>query len=306
MNGIAESSGDMHDRVSADIAGQSGSNFYYAFFFLPPARRRALNAVYAYCRIVDDIVDGDDSVETKAAALKMWRAELEAAFSGGQPTHPVALGLKEGKERFGLRYSDALAILEGCEMDLHKSRYATWEELYTYCYHVASAVGLLCIALFGCIDPRSRDYAIHLGRALQLTNILRDIREDSLRDRVYVPTECLEAHGISETELFADPLRGSALAGVRSVVSELATRARAEYSSARSALTAADRRALLPAEIMGNVYAALLLELERRGPAVLSPSARIKLSPRKKLAVALSTLGQNLLPFPLAQRLVRA
>lgn len=297
------------DRLSADRAGgppqgesveitkKSKSSFYYAFFFLPPARRQALYNVYAYCRLIDDIVDGEDSVEVKAEALSAWRVELERAFldRGGEPAHPIALGLREGRHRFGLRYEDAVAVLDGCEMDLHTTRYATWDELRKYCYRVASAVGLLCIALFGCTDPRARDYAIHLGQALQLTNILRDIAEDAGRDRIYLPAEGIAQCGATEADLLA----GRVTPGTARLVRDVARRARVEYQAAQAALPRADRRALLPAEIMGNIYFALFEELERLGPDVLTLRERFALPKKKKVAVALGTVGQALLPFRL-------
>lgn len=276
---------------AASVTRGSRSNFYYAFLFMPKARRRAIYNVYAYCRLIDDIVDGAESVENKERALRDWRRELDQAFFDGHPDHPIAKGMQEAAERFGLRHEDALAVIDGCEMDLHKRRYETWEELEDYCYHVASAVGLLCIALFGCTEQRSRDYAVHLGLALQLTNILRDIGEDAERDRIYLPQEALAAHGLTDAELLAGtPSRGAA-----ALVAEVAARARSEYQKAQAALTRADRRALLPAEIMSSIYLALLDEVEGQGLAVLRPGARIALPKKKKVSVAIGAVGQTLL-----------
>lgn len=276
---------------AASVTRNSRSNFYYAFLFMPKARRRAIYNVYAYCRLIDDIVDGPQSVAEKERALLTWRRELDQAFFDGYPDHPIAKGLQEAHTRFGLRHEDALAVLIGCEMDLHTTRYETWEDLDEYCYHVASAVGLLCIALFGCTEPRSRDYAIHLGRALQLTNILRDIGEDAARGRIYLPQEELEAHGLTDDDI----LSGTTNHATAALLQVVAQRARSEYTEAQAALTRADRRALLPAEIMSSIYFALLSEVESRGFSALLPGERISLPKKKKITVALSALGQNLL-----------
>ncbi|MFO0576580.1 MAG: presqualene diphosphate synthase HpnD [Polyangia bacterium] len=299
---LSASVGSESAEVSADVTKKSGSNFYFAFLFLPRERRRAIYSVYAYCRLIDDIVDGPEPTEAKEAELARWHGELERAFApvgSPPPEHPIAQGLRDASLRFGLRHEDALAVLRGCEMDLHKTRYETWDELRSYCYHVASAVGLLCIGLFGCSDPRSRDYAIHLGQALQLTNILRDIAEDAQKGRIYVPREALSAHGVSE----ADVLDGRPGRGAASLVADLSRRARAEYAAAAAARTRTDHRALLPAEIMGRIYFALLQEVERRGTAVLVPGPRPKLTGEQKLSLALSALAEAALPFGLAQRL---
>lgn len=301
---VSASTGSRSAEVSADVTKQSGSNFYYAFLFLPKERRRAIYSVYAYCRLIDDIVDGPEPVLEKQAALDRWRIELDRAFApagGPAPEHPIAQGLRAASLRYGLRHADALAVLHGCEMDLHKTRYETWEELRSYCYHVASAVGLLCIALFGCTDPRSRDYAIHLGQALQLTNILRDIAEDAQKDRIYVPREALDAYGLTEADILGGT--GHKKPGAAGLVAEISSRARAEYAAAAAARTDTDHRALLPAEIMGRIYFGLLLEVERRGTAVLVPRPRPKLTTEQKLGFALPAVAEAALPFPLAQRL---
>lgn len=298
----ATDKGDATGAVSADVTKKSRSNFYYAFLFMPPTRRRAIYNVYAYCRLIDDIVDGSGSVAEKTAALNFWREELQRAFFDGKPEDPIGQGLAEARELFGLRHEDALAVLKGCEMDLHQTRYATWEELETYCYHVASAVGLLCIALFGCREARSRDYAIHLGLALQLTNILRDVGEDAARDRIYLPLSVLAEFGVSE----ADILSGTQTPAVAKLLRFCANRARVEYVRAQEAMTRADRRALLPAEIMGQIYFGILKEVERHGGAVVQPGPRISLSTERKVALAMSAVGQTLLPFGLARFLRQA
>ncbi len=289
---VAEHAVD-YQQAAAEVTTQSRSNFFFAFLFMPKERRQAIYAVYAYCRVIDDIVDSDDPVDRKEAALVAWEDELRAAFFDGRPQHPVAIALAQAHRKFGVRYDDALLVLRGCQADLHKRRYATWAELYEYCYHVASAVGLMCIELFGCTHPGSRQYAVHLGQALQLTNILRDIAEDAERDRIYVPQEALREFGLSDADILAGKRNTSSLWLVR----HLAARARREYSLARQSLPSADRRALMPAEIMGSIYFALLEEVERRGDAVLVNGPRLKLSSRRKIARALHAVVHALLPL---------
>ena len=273
------------------LTTRSQSNFYYAFLFLPPWRREALYTVYAYCRLIDDIVDGDDPEPVKRGALAQWREELELVFSGRSPAHPVAQRLQDAWRRFGLRHEDALAILEGCEMDLTATRYETWEDLRRYCYHVASAVGLLCIEIFGYRHPGAREYAVDLGLALQLTNIIRDVAEDARRGRIYLPLEDLRAFGVSE----ADLLEGRRTDAVLRLLRFEGRRARTLYLRARAALRNEDRRSLVVAEIMGDIYFAILEEIERSGFDVFPPAEKIALGRRRKIAIALSTFGKTLL-----------
>jgi len=288
--------------LSTDITQRSQTSFQAAFFFLPAARRQALNDVYAYCRLIDDIVDGPGRVEDKAAELAVWRRELTEAFHGGHPSHPIARQLQDAQRRFGLRHEDALAVLLGCELDLHKNRYQTWDEVYSYCYQVASSVGLLCIDLFGCSDARSREYAIHLGYALQLTNILRDVAEDATRDRLYLPLASLRQFGLSEADVLAcaehPPATPEKRLALGRLLSSVARKAREEYRLARESRCEPDRRALLPAEIMGQVYLSLLGEIEQRGiEVVLQRQERVSLSRRQKLSAVVRAIAGNLLPF---------
>src|SRR5581483_2836591 len=159
------------------LTQRSRSNFYYAFLFLPRERREALEAVYAYCRLVDDVVDEEAPEAQNREGIEKWRRELDAVFSvaGAETSHPVALKLRESVQRFAIRREDMEAVIDGCAMDISYTRYRTWDDLRTYCYRVASAVGLICIEIFGYSSPRARDYAIDLGIALQLTNILRAV-----------------------------------------------------------------------------------------------------------------------------------
>lgn len=287
-------------QLSTEITQRSQTSFRLAFFFMSPARRQALNDVYAYCRLIDDIVDGPGRITDKAAELEVWRRELSEAFHGGHPSHPIARRLQVGQRLFGLRYEDALAVLLGCELDLHKNRYQTWDEVYGYCYQVASSVGLLCIALFGCTDPRSRDYAIHLGYALQLTNILRDVAEDARRDRLYLPIESLAHFGLTDWDVLhcGEHTQPEKRAALGRLLSSVARRAREEYRLAREKRPAPDRLALLPAEIMGRVYLSVLDEIERRGvEVVLRRQERVSLSRRQKLSAVVRAIAGSLLPL---------
>src|SRR5690242_16454340 len=188
----------------AKLTQKSKSNFYYAFLFLPPKRREALEAVYAYCRLVDDVVDEDAPPAKKLDGIARWRAELDAVFGDAESTHPVTRRLAAAVRDFGIRRQDVEAIIDGCAMDIDKTRYATWEELRLYCYRVASAVGLMCVEIFGYTPSQAeaaRRYAIDLGIALQLTNILRDVAEDARRGRVYLPADELAQFGVDVAEL---------------------------------------------------------------------------------------------------------
>ncbi|HEY1587458.1 MAG TPA: squalene/phytoene synthase family protein, partial [Polyangia bacterium] len=186
------------------LTTRSKSNFYYAFLFLPRERREALEAVYAYCRLVDDVVDEEAPVAKKLEGLAGWRRELDAVYGDAAPAHPVSERLRAAVQRFAIRREDMEAIIDGCAMDIEKSRYETWDELRLYCYRVASAVGLMCVEIFGYTPAQVdavRRYAIDLGIALQLTNILRDVAEDAARGRIYLPAEDLRAFGVSDGEL---------------------------------------------------------------------------------------------------------
>jgi phytoene synthase len=166
------------------LVSASQSNFYYAFLFLPPHRRAALDAVYAFCRLVDDVVDEEAPLAEKLEGLQRWRREVDAAYDGTPSTHPVTEGLRTALTHFPIRREDMIAIIDGCEMDVAQDRYQTWDELRTYCLRVASAVGLMCIEIFGYSSESARSYAIDLGVALQLTNIIRDVAEDARRGRI--------------------------------------------------------------------------------------------------------------------------
>ena len=188
-------------RFVSRLTRKSRSNFFYAFLLLPRAQREAIFAVYAFCRIVDDAVDEGADRGAQRAELARWREEIARVWGAGEPQHPAAQRLREAVRRFPIPREALEEIIAGVEMDLDVASYETFKDLYPYCYRVASAVGLCSIAIFGYSDPRAQDYAINLGVALQLTNILRDVQVDARIGRVYLPQVLLRRFGVSPDEL---------------------------------------------------------------------------------------------------------
>ena len=192
-------------------AAASGSSFYYSFLFLPPERRRAITALYAFCREVDDIVDEATEPQLAATKLAWWRTEVAAMFEG-RAQHPVTKALSPFAEKFSISQENLGEIIAGMEMDLTQARYLDWPGLERYCYRVASVVGICAAGIFGYRDPRTLDYARELGLAFQLTNIIRDVGEDARNNRIYVPMDDLKRFGVTaadilnarETEAFRD------------------------------------------------------------------------------------------------------
>jgi phytoene synthase len=263
------------------------TNFYYSFLVLPPPKRRAIVVVWDFCRAVDDAADEAEGAADAAAKLTAWRAELDACF-GGQPQTSQGRALAETIPRFNLSREPFDALVEGVEMDLVPRRYATFEELYQYCIRVASAVGLMCLEIFGYREPGSRQYAIDLGVALQLTNILRDVPGDFARGRIYIPQEDFRTYGCTEDDLQREVSQAGAgvqTAAVKALLRHQATRARDYYRKAATALPRADARRLVAAEIMGAIYRGILTRIERRDYDVFSEVVRIP-RPRRALIAA--------------------
>ncbi len=258
-----------------------GSSFHYSFGLLPRRQREAIDAVYAFCRIVDDVADEQPGGRDAAIAeLGRYRQEIDRCYAG-VPTTPITLRLQQSVREFAIPREPLEEILEGVAMDLHKSRYADFDELRRYCYRVASAVGIVCIHIFECRDPGSRDYAVDLGIALQLTNILRDLKADADRGRLYVPLDEVKAFGLGEAELLAGAHNDRFLA----LMSHQAERAHRFFSSAARLLPAADRRRLIAAEVMGAIYRRLLRRIEANDFRVFERRFRV---PRlTQLSVAL-------------------
>ena len=270
------------DEYCQDKAAASGSSFYYSFLFLPPERRRAITALYAFCREVDDAVDESSDAQLAATKLAWWRQEVAGLYAGN-PRHPVTQALEPHLKTFSLSQQHLNEIISGMEMDLTQTRYLDWKGLERYCYHVAGVVGLLAARIFGYSDPRTLDYARSLGIAFQLTNIVRDVGEDARKNRIYLPMEDLQKFGVPAADILG--LRQSeAFAKLMHFEAE---RARAHYDEAFRALPAADRKAQRPGLIMAAIYRAILEEVERDGFAVLH--RRVSLTPLRKLWIAWKT-----------------
>jgi 15-cis-phytoene synthase len=246
-------------QVSHAITRQSASNLALAFVLLPKDKRDGMSALYAFCREVDDIAD-DESLPAaeRRAQLADWRLQVKAACEGGTPRNPVVAELQRVILRHHLPYALFNELLQGVEMDLDINRYQTYDDLDQYCYRVASVVGLLSIEIFGYTNPNCRQYAIFLGKALQLTNILRDVRADALRGRVYLPLDELARFQVAPEEILGCVYSERYARLAQSV----AQRARCFYLHAREGLPAEDRRAMATAELMGSVYWRLLEKLE--------------------------------------------
>jgi phytoene synthase len=270
--------------VTQQITQRSASNLALAFVLLPPAKRAAMAALYAFCREVDDIADDEQRDPTeRRSALEEWRAQVHAACDGTrEPDLAVIRELKPSIDTYRLPRALFDALIDGVMMDLDVQRYADRESLERYCYHVASVVGLLSIEIFGYTDPACRRYADSLGKALQLTNILRDIGQDARRGRIYVPQDLMNRFGVAESDI----LEGRHSPRFESLCRELAGWARSHYAAARSALPEADRHSMVAAELMGAVYWALLRKLEHRRFEVLGPRL-IRLSKARKLGLVL-------------------
>lgn len=242
---------------SRTITKQSGSNFYYAFLFLPKPKREALYAVYAFCRLSDDLVDESKAGVNPADALTRWRHAVDACLDDSVDS-PIIAAIGQAARQFHIPKIYFEELLNGMEMDLTRTRYATFEELYPYCYRVASIVGLICIEIFGYTNPLTKRYAEQLGIAFQLTNILRDVGVDAQRGRIYLPQDELRRFGYSEEELLA----GSYNRAFTELMRFQCERARGFFRAASAALTVEDTRSLLAAEIMRAIYYRLLLRIE--------------------------------------------
>ncbi len=258
----------------ARVTRAASSNFYYAFMLLPLERRRALHAVYAFCRFIDDIAD-EDAGREPAEMLAAWRNELDLVFRG-DPTRPVSRALADNVRRFSIPRRYLEEVIDGVEMDLSRNRYQTFAALRLYCYRVASAVGLVCIEIFGYRNPETRTYAEQLGIAFQLTNILRDVSEDAARGRIYLPLEDLARFSVGEDEI----MHGVYSSRFRELMEFEADRARSYYDEAARVLPSEDRPAMVAAEGMRRIYRALLERIVRSDYRVLNRRHRLS-TPRK-------------------------
>ncbi len=261
------------------IPGSSGSSFHYSFSLLPRPKREAIHAVYAFCRYSDDIVDEDGDLQRKIARLRRWRLELNRALRGTSSSS-LLNQLSATARRFNIPVEHFYGLLRGMEMDLTTTRYRTFDELFEYCYLVASTVGLMCRKIFGYRNECTRDYAVNLGIALQLTNILRDIKDDARRGRIYLPLEDLARFGYSEDDLLSCRYTPA----FRALMEFECARAREYFERARAALLNEDKRFFFAARVMGSIYAHILRRIEKSGYNVFD--RRISISRFLKLLIA--------------------
>ena len=264
------------------------TSFYYSFLALPAHKRRALVAVFDFCRAVDDGVDLAADRPSAEAAVGLWRAEVARVFSGGLPETAQGRALQQTLARIPLSRPPFDALVDGVAMDVDPRRYETFRDLEVYCHHVASAVGLMCIEVFGYRSPSVRDYARDLGVALQLTNILRDVGSDFRKGRVYLPAEDLARFGCSADSIGDEVRRagsGVRQPAVRSVLEHHAARARVFFSRAERALPADERPTLVAAEIMRAIYADLLRRIEAAGFDVFSGRVRVPRAVQARIAL---------------------
>ena len=260
-------------------AAASGSSFYYAFMFLPAQRRSAITAFYAFCREVDDVVDEVHDTGVAATKLAWWRKEVSQAFAG-QPTHPVMQALMPHTSTFGIELRHLLAVIEGCEMDLEQTRYLDFPGLQRYCHLVAGIVGEVAARIFGQTSDVTTQYAHKLGLAFQLTNIIRDVGEDAMRGRIYLPINELQQFGVKAHEITKREYSDRFTALMRFQTG----RAHQLYDEALALLPDADRRAQKPGLMMASIYRTLLREIEAADYQVLHQ--RIALTPLRKLWLA--------------------
>jgi phytoene synthase len=270
------------DEYCQQKAAASGSSFYYSFLFLPPPQRRAITALYAFCREIDDVVDECSDPSIAAAKLVWWRTEVAALYDGA-PRHPVARALAPLAAPFGITRIHLNEILDGMEMDLRQARYADFGALERYCYHVAGVVGLLAAGIFGYANAQTLRYAATLGTAFQLTNIIRDVGEDARKNRIYLPLDELQRFEVAPGDILA----GRHTDAFGRLMDFQVQRAQGYYDRALALLPNEDRRAQRPGLVMAAIYRTLLGEIRRDGCRVLAH--RVALTPLRKLWIAWRT-----------------
>lgn len=263
----------------AQITRDASTNFYYAFLTLPEEKRRAIYATYAFCRLCDDIVDDPERPDDPATELSQVRNRLSDAYSGSE-SGAIWTALADSQKRFGIGQSHYAAVIEGCEMDLTKSRYQTFDDLVDYCKKVASAVGLVCIEVCGYEDQNAVQHAVDLGIAMQLTNVIRDVAEDAANSRIYLPLDEIERFGYSEKELLA----GTVNENFRRLIKFQVGRAREYFERGNQLFPLLDRRSRACPQAMAEVYMSILDKIEDANFDVLS--SRVRLSKRAKFSLA--------------------
>ncbi len=270
------------DEYCQQKAAQSGSSFYYSFLFLPAERRRAITALYAFCREVDDTVDDISDSSLARTKLSWWRKEVTAMIEG-TPSHPVTRALQPHLQTYQLDGAHLHAIIDGMEMDLDQTRYLDFQGLQRYCWHVAGVVGILSARIFGAVSPATLQYAENLGLAFQLTNIIRDVGEDGRKGRIYLPVNELQQFQVTA----ADILNARHSDNFDRLMRFQVARAQQQYDTALALLPKEERRAQRPGLMMASIYRTLLDEIERDGFHVLNQ--RISLTPIRKLWLAWKT-----------------
>ena len=269
-----------------DKASGSGSSFYYAFLFLPPPRRAAITAFYAFCREVDDVVDETADPSVAAAKLQWWRGEVAQAYAG-QPSHPVMQALMPLTSTFGIQAAHLSAVIEGCQTDLDQTRFLDYAALQRYCHLVAGVVGEVAATIFGRTQDATVAYAHQLGLAMQLTNIIRDVGDDARRGRIYLPVSELQRFDVKAHELLKREAPWGYSERFQALMQFQSERAHAAYDAAMQLLPSADRTAQKPGLMMANIYRTLLREIESQRFAVLHQ--RTSLTPLRKLWIATLT-----------------
>jgi 15-cis-phytoene synthase len=272
---------DPHDYCQQKAAA-SGSSFYYSFLFLPLERRRAITALYAFCREVDDVVDETKDAGIARTKLEWWRQEIVNVYHG-RPQHPVARALAEVVGPYALPESELQEVIDGMAMDLEYNAYPDFDALKVYCHRVAGVVGTLAAKIFGYVDRRTLDYAEDLGLAFQLTNIIRDVGEDARRNRVYLPLHEMAQFGVSSEDL----AQAHETDSFRKLMDFQIARANAYYDEALRKLPPVDRKAQRPGLVMAAIYRTLLREIQADGSHVLT--RRTSLTPLRKLWIAWKT-----------------
>ena len=281
------------DEYCQDKAVQSGSSFYYSFLFLPPERRRAITALYAWCRELDDVADSQGDRGVARRKLDWWAQEVRDLYAGA-PTHPVTRALQPFLAPFGIQRRQLMEVIDGMRMDLDDVRYLDFESLKLYCRRAAGVVGEMSAGIFGYSDAQTLVYADRLGLAFQLTNIIRDVGEDARMGRVYLPQQDLIRHGLSRQQFLSGRAGLEEQPAFRALMAEQAARARDAYREAFAALPEVDPNRQRPGLIMAAIYVALLDEIERSGYAVLNQ--RIALTPLRKFWLACRTRATGRAP----------
>jgi len=277
--------------IAKEIAKKSKSSFYYAFNLLPAEQRDAMNTVYAFCRETDDIVDeGTISDDIKYDKLRKWRIELEKSLDG-QSDYPLINKLSKTIQHFHIPLEPFFDLIKGMEMDLQKKRYLTFNDLQTYCYNVASTVGLMCIEIFGYRHPSAKDFAINLGIALQLTNILRDVKKDAEKGRIYLPKEDLEKFNYQESDVFNNTYNEN----FQRMMEYQVERAREYFNAATACLNREDKKAMFAARAMQHIYSRMLNKIVDADYNVYQN--KIKISTFKKVGISIGVWAKYRLVY---------